>query len=43
MTNYTYRYDNVDNRFGATEVDGAVLTWSYDRTYQLTGEADRRR
>ena len=39
MTNFSYRYDNVGNRLGATEVDGAVLTWTYDSTYQLTSEA----
>ncbi len=39
MTNCSYRYDNVGNRLGAIEVDGALLTWTYDSTYQLTGEA----
>ncbi len=39
MTNFSYRYDNVGNRLGAIEVDGALLTWTYDSTYQLAGEA----
>jgi RHS repeat-associated protein len=38
LTNYSYRYDNLNNRLGVTEVDGTLVTWTYDSTYQLTGE-----
>ena len=38
LTNYAYRYDALGNRLGATEVDGSLVTWTYDSTYQLVGE-----
>jgi RHS repeat-associated protein len=35
---FTYTYDRVGNRTTETALDGAVTSWTYDRSFQLTGE-----
>jgi len=35
---YTATYDNVGNRTGVQELDGATMAYSYDETYQLLSE-----
>ena len=37
LSSFDYSYDNVGNRTGVVEADGAG-TWTYDNTYQLTRE-----
>src|SRR5207245_980642 len=38
ISSFLYRVDGVGNRQGVTESDGTRVTWSYDKTYQLTHE-----
>jgi len=38
LSSFNYAYNGVGNRTRVQEVDGSVLTWSYDPTYQLTNE-----
>ena len=38
LSSFAYTYDPVGNRTQVAEVDGSVVTWSYDPTYQLTNE-----
>ena len=33
---FTYTYDQIGNRLGVLGLNGDVVTWTYDRTYQLT-------
>jgi RHS repeat-associated protein len=36
LSSFDYRYDAADNRTRVAEVDGSIVTWSYDDAYQLT-------
>ena len=36
---FTYTYDNTANRTGVLERNGDQVTWTYDKTYQLTNES----
>ena len=38
LSSFAYQYDRTQNRLGVTDASGAATTWSYDPTYQLTGE-----
>jgi len=38
ISSFAYKLDPVGNRKRVTEVDGSVVTWAYDNTYQLLGE-----
>jgi RHS repeat-associated protein len=38
LSSFNYTYNPVSNRTQVVEVDGSVVTWSYDPTYQLTNE-----
>ena len=38
ICSFDYTYDKVGNRVAVLEADGSRVTWSYDKTYQLTGE-----
>ena len=38
LSSFNYTYNPVSNRTEVIEVDGSVVTWSYDPTYQLTNE-----
>ncbi|REJ91482.1 MAG: hypothetical protein DWQ34_15095, partial [Planctomycetota bacterium] len=38
ISSFDYDYDKVGNRTAVQEADGSRVTWSYDATYQLTGE-----
>ena len=38
LSSFAYTYNPVGNRTQVVEVDGSVVTWSYDPTYQLTNE-----
>ena len=38
LSSFGYTYNPVNNRTKVVEVDGSVVTWSYDPTYQLTIE-----
>ena len=38
LSSFNYAYNVVGNRTRVLEVDGSVVTWSYDPTYQLTNE-----
>ena len=38
ISSFTYKLDPIGNRKRVTEVDGSVVTWAYDNTYQLLGE-----
>ncbi len=38
LSSFAYTYDSVHNRTQVVEVDGSVVTWTYDPTYQLTNE-----
>ena len=35
---FTYAYDAAGNRINDQEYDGSLTTWTYDPTYQLTGD-----
>jgi len=39
LARYESTYDEVGNRLSTTELDGSIVTYGYDDTYQLTGEA----
>jgi RHS repeat-associated protein len=38
LSSFAYTYNPVGNRTQLVEVDGSVVTWTYDPTYQLTNE-----
>ena len=38
ISSFGYKYDNTANRRRVVEATGAVVTWGYDRTYQLLEE-----
>ena len=38
LSSFAYTYNPVGDRTQVVEVDGSVVTWSYDPTYQLTNE-----
>ncbi len=38
ISRFDYGYDKTGNRTGVLEADGSRVTWSYDATYQLTGD-----
>jgi len=38
ISSFAYKLDPVGNRRRVTEVDGSVVTWAYDNTYQLLGQ-----
>jgi YD repeat-containing protein len=38
LSSFAYTYNAVNNRTRVVEVDGSVVTWTYDPTYQLTNE-----
>ncbi len=38
LSSFAYTFNRVGNRTQVIEVDGSVVTWSYDPTYQLTNE-----
>ena len=38
LSSFSYALDNVGNRKHLVEVTGNRVTWSYDKTYQLTNE-----
>ena len=38
LSSFAYTYNPAGNRTQVVEVDGSVVTWSYDPTYQLTNE-----
>ena len=38
ISSFAYKLDPVSNRSRVTEVDGSVVTWAYDNTYQLLGQ-----
>jgi RHS repeat-associated protein len=38
LSSFNYTYNPVGNRTQVAEVDGSMVTWSYDPTYQLTNE-----
>src|SRR5207244_536967 len=38
ISSFAYRVDSVGSRQGVTESDGTRVTWSYDKSYQLTHE-----
>jgi len=38
LSSFNYAYNGVGNRTRVLEVDGSVVTWNYDPTYQLTNE-----
>ena len=38
LSSFNYAYNAVGYRTRVMEVDGSVVTWSYDPTYQLTNE-----
>ena len=38
MSTFNYTYDFVGNKLQIVESGGAVVTWAYDKTYQLTSE-----
>ena len=38
LSSFNYTYSPVGNRTQVVEVDGSVVTWNYDPTYQLTNE-----
>ena len=37
-SSFSYKLDPVGNRKRVTEIDGSIVTWAYDNTYQLLGE-----
>jgi RHS repeat-associated protein len=38
LSSFNYAYNSVGNRTQVVEVDGSLVTWAYDPTYQLTNE-----
>jgi hypothetical protein len=38
ISSFTYTYDDVGYRSSVAEADGARVTWTYDKTYQLVNE-----
>ena len=38
LSSFAYTYNSVRDRTRVSEVDGSVVTWSYDPTRQLTNE-----
>ena len=38
ICSFDYQYDDANNRVAVLEADGSRVTWTYDDTYQLTGE-----
>jgi RHS repeat-associated protein len=38
LSSFNYTYNPAGNRTRVVEVDGSVVTWTYDPTYQLTSE-----
>ena len=38
LSSFAYTYNQVGNRTQVVEVDGSVVTWGYDPTYQSTNE-----
>ena len=38
LSSFAYTYNPVGNRTQVVEVDGSVVTWSYDPIYQLSNE-----
>jgi RHS repeat-associated protein len=38
LSSFTYNLDPIGNRSKVTEADGTRVTWSYDKSYQLTRE-----
>ena len=39
LSSFNYKYDGAGNRLRVLEVDGSLVTWTYDPTYQLTNES----
>ncbi len=38
LSSFAYTHNSVGNRTQVVEVDGSIVTWSYDPAYQLTNE-----
>jgi RHS repeat-associated protein len=38
LSSFGYKYDPAGNRLRVIEANGDTVTWSYDKTYQLTNE-----
>ena len=39
LSSFNYKYNGAGNRLRVLEVDGSLVTWTYDPTYQLTNES----